>query len=146
MAGAAMLALAACNEGGSPTEPIPTDPTGSLVGEWHGTMSYAGGECASEEVDATASLEGSGVRMEVRSLCHGRVVFLLNERPPFVSGNAEVVYAGLCDSFVGPVRGLTLKANVSGTMDNERLHLETERFTLTWVNCSRPGVTLELVR
>jgi hypothetical protein len=152
MAVAAMLALAACNEGGSPTEPIlreptPTPPTGTLVGEWHGTMSYRGGECAAEEVGATASPEESGVRLNVQSPCYGLLVFHLNERPPAVSGNAEVVYAGGCDTIFGyPVNRPTLKASVSGRIDGGLLHLDSWAFTSPFVKCSRPGVTLELVR
>ena len=148
LVGAALLVFISCKDGGptSPTEPRPTEPTSALGGEWHGTMSYAGGTCVSEEVDATASPEGSRVRLNVRSLCHGSVVFLLEEQPLAVSGSAELHYDGSCDSIFGQVSRPSLRANVSGTIDGGRLHLETTSFTMPIVNCSRPAVTLELVR
>jgi hypothetical protein len=146
--GAALLVFISCKDGGptSPTEPRPAEPTSALAGEWHGTMSYAGGGCASEEVNATATPEGARVRLNVRSLCHGSVTFLLEEQPLAISGSAELRYNGPCNSIFGTVSRPTLRANVSGSMDGGRLHLETTSFTMPIVNCSRPAVTLDLIR
>jgi len=148
LVGAALLVFSSCKDGGptSPTEPRPTEPTIALAGEWHGTMSYAGGECVSEQVDATARTEGAQVRLNVQSLCHGSVVFLLDEPPLAVSGSAELRYNGSCASIFGTVSRPTLRANVSGSMDGGRLHLETTSFTMPIVNCRRPAVTLDLIR
>ena len=148
LVGAALLVFGSCKDGGptSPTEPRPAEPTSALTGEWHGTMSYAAGGCASEEVNATATPEGARVRVNVRSLCDGGVVFVLDEQSLAVSGSAELRYNGSCTSIFGTANRPTLKANVSGTIDGERLHLETTSFTMPLVNCSRPAMTLELTR
>ena len=153
MAAAAMLVLVACDGATSPTEPILREPTptpppaGSLTGAWHGTMSYRGGDCVPEEVTATAALEGSGLRLNLRSVCHGNVVFRLQEQLAAVSGSAEVVYNGSCNSIFGMVSRPTLTATASGTVDPSGLHLDTTTFGVSYVlTCTRPGVTLDLVR
>ena len=152
MAAAATLALAACDGATSPTEPIlreptPRPPANSLVGAWHGTMSYRGGDCASEEVNATVTPDGTGLRLNLRSLCYGHVVFRLQEQVAAVTGTAEVVYNGSCNSIFGIVSRPTLPATASGTADGTRIHLETENFGVYYVlSCTRPGVILELAR
>ena len=151
MAAAATLTLAACDGATSPTEPVlreptPTPPANILVGAWHGTMSYRGGSCAPEEVDATVTAEGTGVRLNLRSICHGNVVFRLEPQSPTVSGNAQVVYDGICTGIFGAGNHPRLTAQVSGTLDAGSLRLETTSFTMPLVYCTRPGVRLELVR
>ena len=147
LAGAALLVLTACSDG-APTSP--TEPTTSpLVGEWHGTMSYTGGECGSEEVSASASRQGSDVRLEVLSRCYGYVVLHLDDSSQALRGDASVRYQRSCTTFLGPVTSPTLKANVSGTGDRGRLHLETTEFSMYTglaTPCSRPPMTLDLVR
>ena len=145
---AALLVFSACSDGGpsSPTEPRLTEPTNELAGEWHGTISYAGNSCASEDVATTAVPWGTRVRLNVRSLCYGNIVFLLDEPTPAVSGSADVTYSGSCQSFFGSINRPALKGEVTGTINGEALHLETTSFSLSIVSCSRPGVTLDLVR
>ncbi len=151
-AAVALIVLSGCSDGGptSPTEPRLPEPTSELAGEWHGTISYTGDACASEDVVATAADAPSGlrVRLNVVSLCYGgSIAFFLDQPTPAISGSAELIYNGSCLSIFGSsTNGAPLKGQVTGTTNGDALHLETTSFTHALVDCRRPGVTLELVR
>ena len=145
MALAAILMLTGCGDG--PTAPMTPTPS-SLVGEWHGTMSYPSGECGSEEVSVSANVEEERVRMDVQSRCYGRVMVLrLGNWGAGPRGQAAMQLT-TCASPFGAIHNPTLTADVTGTADQGRLHLETTMFRSGngFVICSRPAATLELVR
>ena len=146
LTGAVLFVLTACSDSG-PT--APTESANPLVGEWHGTLFYTGGECGGEEVDVTARLEGGRAQMDVQSSCYGPLVLRLTNFGQVTRGNATIQLA-TCITRFGRVENPVLTANVSGTLGQERLRLDISTFISNsgsvLVRCNRSGATLELVR
>lgn len=146
LVGPVLLMFNGCGDG--PTSPMTPTPT-SLVGEWHGTMSYSSGDCPSEEVNASASVEDNRVRMDLQSRCYDHVVVVrLGDWGAGPRGHAILQLASCSSYFVPTIRNPTLTATVTGTADQGRLHLESTAFSsgTGFAICTRPGITLDLVR